>query len=254
MISGRLQACESRRVQVEPVVINTNRPRAGRRFEPSHELELEGDAVYAARTLPGAHRGVLVLKEMAGPFGVPDLLAAVGPANLLVQRHGLLVPSLLNQADAGIVSAAAVNAARSPETLANRLSWPSETVRRRLPELVRSGALVRVGIDTYVRPRQLIPVARMYAIETKIRDWRRALRQSRAYSVWCDSYVIVMDSLGDISLSAAVDTIAADGGGLMVAGRWVLRPKLRGLNPAQRLWGSEHLVAATQDQISTGAQ
>jgi hypothetical protein len=227
-----------------PLVIQTARPRAGRRFEPSHELELEVDALQAAQALPGAHRGLLVLQEMAGPFGVPDLLAVVGRPDVLEARRALAVPPLLNQVDAGVVAAAAPRAPRTPETLARRVGWPVETVRRRLPELLRSGALLRSGGDSYVRPAALHPVGRLFAIETKVKDWRRAIRQARTYSLWCDSYVVVMASLGAGSLGEVREAIGADGGGLMVARRWVQRPRPGKRSPRQRLWGSEHLLAA----------
>jgi hypothetical protein len=84
----------------------------------------------------------------------------------------------------------------------------------------------------------------MYAIEAKVKDWRRALRQARTYSVWCDSYVIVMPELGLGSMEAAQNFVAADGGGLMLGGTWVLRPRLAKRSAAQRLWGSEHAIAA----------
>ena len=241
---SRRALCKSSRVVSVPVVIESARPRAGRRFEPIHELELEADALEAARALPGAHRGLLVLREMAGPFGVPDLLAVVGRQDLLERRRTLPVPPLLNQVDAGVVAAAAPRARRSPEALARRVGWPVDTVRRRLPELVRSGALIQVGQNSFVRPAALRPVGRLYAIETKVKNWRRALRQARAYSLWCDSYVIVMPSLGSGSLAQVVDAVVSDGGGLMVAGRWVHRPRVGKRTAAQRLWGSEHLLAA----------
>jgi hypothetical protein len=226
-------------------IIDSARPRGGRRFEPIHELALEPDAVQAARALPGVHRGLLVLREPTGPFGVPDLLAVVGGAEPLAERQALGVPPLLHQVDAGVAAVAAPRAARTVESLARRLGWPVETVRRRIPDLLRAGALTRVGQESYVRPAALRPVGRLYAIETKVRDWKRAVRQARTYSTWCDSYVIVMASLSMGALESAVETVRGDGGGLMVAGSWVQRPRLGARSPAQRLWGSEHLLAAT---------
>lgn len=228
-----------------PLVIDSVRPRAGRRFEPIRELELEHDALEAARGLPGAHRGLVVLREMAGPFGVPDLLAVVGRRDLLERRRELKVPPLLNQVDAGVVAAAAPRAPRGPQALARRVGWPVDTVHRRLPALVRSGALLPAGRDSFVRPADLQPVGRLYAVEAKVKDWRRAVRQARAYSLWCDSYVIVMPSLGTTSLTHAIQAVVSDGGGLMVARRWLQRPRIGTRSPGQRLWGSEHLVAAT---------
>src|SRR5262249_45823044 len=79
--------------------VHAGRPRAGRRLEPIRELELSADALAAARTLPNAHRGVRVLLETAGPFGVPDLLAVIGPLDALDRRLAVEVPPLLNQVD-----------------------------------------------------------------------------------------------------------------------------------------------------------
>jgi hypothetical protein len=228
----------------KPPDLHAGRPRPGRRFEPVRELELSGDALAAARTLPGAHRGIRVLLETAGPFGVPDLLAVVGPLEILDQRLALDVPPLLNQIDAGVVAAAAVSVPRSIASLARRLDWPEDTVARRLPLLLRVGALVRAGPTTYVRPEALRPVGRLYAIETKVRDWRRALRQARTYSVWSDSYVIVMPTLGSGSLPGLLSAVSQDNGGLMIDGKWVRHPRLLRRSRAQRLWGSEHAIAA----------
>jgi hypothetical protein len=212
--------------------VHAGRPRAGRRFEPIAERMLSESALRAARTLPGAHRGVRILLETAGPFGVPD------------RRLALEVPPLLNQVDAGVISATAPAAARTLETLAKRLSWPVETVQRRLPHLLRIGALVRAGAETYVRPADLASVGRLFAIEAKVRDWRRALRQARTYSVWTDGYVIVMPEVGASSLPGLLAEVSRDRGGLMLNGKWVLRPRLLTRTPAQRLWGSEHAIAA----------
>ena len=226
-------------------IVDSARPRGGRRFEPVQELALEQNALEAALAIPGAHRGLLVLREPTGPFGVPDLLAVVGPPGRLAERRALTVPPLLNQVDAGVVAAAAPSARRTVETIARRVGWPLDTVQRRLPELLRTGALARAGRESYVRPAALRPVGRLYAIETKVRDWKRAVRQARTYSTWCDSYVIVMASVGVGSLDQAIDEVRMDGGGLMLAGDWLLRPRLGARSPAQRLWGSEHLFAAT---------
>jgi hypothetical protein len=198
----------------------------------------------AAKSLPNAHRGLRVILETAGPFGIPDVVAVVGPLGLLNRRLKLNVPPLLNEIDAGIVASATPKAGRSASALSSLLGWSEDTVQRRIPGLVRRGALVRVADDRYVRPRDLQPVGRLYAIEAKVRDWRRALRQGRRYGVWCDSYVIVMPELSTTSGENLLAAVASDAGGLMLGGRWVRRPRLRPKTNAQRLWGSEHVIAA----------
>lgn len=224
--------------------VHAGRPRGGRRFEPIGERELSNDTLRAAQGLPNVRLGLRIILETAGPFGVPDLLAVVGPLDVLERRLALKVPPLLNEVDAGVVASAAAAAPRSSKTLAANVGWPIDTVQRRIPALVRSGALVRVGAESYVRPIDLRPVGRLYAIEAKVKDWRRAIRQARTYSVWCDGYVIVMPTLGPGSTPNLRDAVTTDGGGLMLGGRWVQRPRLRHKSPAQRLWGSEHAIAA----------
>jgi hypothetical protein len=236
--------CESWSMANDAFVVHAGRPRHGRRFEPVREQELSADALRAAQSLPNAHRGIAVLLEAAGPFGVPDVLAVVGPPQALEARLRSPVPPLLNQVDAGVVASAAFAAPRTLESLAGRVGWSEETVARRLPHLVRVGALTRVGSDRFVRPEELVPVGRLYAIEAKVKDWRRALKQARTYAVWCDSYVIVMPELGRASTPAVTDATALDGGGLMMGGKWVHRPRIRARSNAQRLWGSEHVIAA----------
>src|SRR4051794_29253038 len=70
----------------ERVNVQAGRPRAGRRFQPIREKELSADALRAAQSLPNAHRGLRIILETAGPFGVPDLVAVVGPLDLLDRR------------------------------------------------------------------------------------------------------------------------------------------------------------------------
>lgn len=226
------------------LVVHAGRPRHGRRFEPIREQELSPDVLKAAQSLPNAHRGLTIFLEASGPFGVPDVLAVVGPPETLEARLRLSVPPLLNQVDAGIVASTSPRRGRAAEAIAANLGWSQETIERRIPHLVRVGAISRVNSDRFVRSHDLVPVGRLYAIEAKVKDWQRAVRQARKYAVWCDSYVIVMPELGPSSTPAVTETTGADAGGLMLGGQWVRRPRIRPRSTAQRLWGSEHVIAA----------
>lgn len=222
----------------------TSRPRAGRRFEPTHELELLPSAVNACRALPAAHKGLTVVAEMTGPIGIPDLTALVGSEAVLAARLACPVAPLLHEVDAAVVGVAHPRAARSAKQLAAAIGWPEETVRRRLVPLVRSGALHAVDGDRFIRDAALQPLGRVYAIEAKVRDWRRALYQARTYSTWADSYVLVMGALSKSPLSQLTAEVAADRAGLVVDGRWVRRPSVHRLSPGRRQWAAEHIVAA----------
>jgi len=246
MLGISLHGWQSDRVTVS-MVRETGRPRAGRRFAPSHELALLDPAIDATSALPGARRGLLVVRESTGPFGIPDLTALVGNPALLAARLALGVPALLHQVDAAVVAVAHPQQGRSAAVLARGLGWPEGTVERRLPDLMRTGALREVRPGRFVRPEALAPLGRIYAVEAKVREWGRALRQARTYSVWADGYVLVMGSLTPRALNLVREQVAGDRGGLVVDGRWVCRPVLRRLPPARRLWAAEHLVAAVQD-------
>lgn len=226
--------------------IATSNPRAGRRFEPVQERELHQDALAAAQGLPGASRGLVVVPEFAGPIGIPDFTAYVGNIDRILGRHRLDVAPVLNELEAGVVSSAHVRRALSAADLAAAQGWPTSAISDRLRGLVRRGALIEVGADRYVRPDALEPGGRLYAIEAKVEDWRSAIRQVRTYRVWADSYVLVMGQISDRALTSLVAEVRRDRGGLMVAGRWVVRPRLGHTTERRRVQAWELFASATR--------
>jgi hypothetical protein len=233
-------------------VIPTRRPMPGRQYQPTWELGLRDQALAACRSLPQSLHTLTVVSEMVGPIGVPDLTAVIHRADALTARLESDVPPLLHQVDAGVVAVAQSKRARSSEALATSLGWPVSTVERRIPALLKSGALVRHGIGSrYVRPPELATIGRMYAIETKVRNWGRALAQARGYSVWADTYVLVMGPLTASVVAKVKERVTADRGGLVVDGKWVCRPLATGPSPANRLLGSEYFIAALTERSPT---
>lgn len=229
---------------IPPVVaVDTSRPRAGKRFEPTHELEVVPDALQAARTLPGAHLGIVVVSEMAGPNGIPDLTALVGDTRKLEARLACPVAPLLNEIDAGIVAVTSPKLARTPQYIGGALGWPESTVRRRLSALVRQGALTDHG-GKFVRDVAIQPLGRIYAIEAKVSDWRQAVRQARTYALWADNYVLVLGKATEAATGLALEQVSHDRAGMVVGGGWHRKPNPVTLPPAKRLWAAEHLVAA----------
>lgn len=244
-MAAKMHAWQSKAVALTTVQ-HTSAPRAGRRFEPTHELALHEAALAACASLPGSNRGVWVVQEMTGPIGIPDLTALVADLSLLRSRLAIEVQPVLNQLDAAIVATTKPSAPRSHQALAKALGWPVETIMRRVPHLVRSGALIAVRPDRYVRPAALRPLGRLYAIEAKVSDRGAAIQQARAYGAWADSYVLIMGALGPRPLQLLLDEVEADGGGLVVDGKWLRRPVMRSLDPARRFWSAEHFVAAVK--------
>jgi DNA-binding Lrp family transcriptional regulator len=222
----------------------SGRQRPGRRFAPIAELALVHFAKQAAAELPGAAAGLLALSELHAPYGVPDLTVVVGQPALRRSRLRLHVPPLLNEIDAGIVSALSDSRLSSTRQLAQRLSWSLPTIERRLRTVVRTGAVREVVPKRYKRPTALQPVGTVFAVETKLSDWRRALTQCRTYRTWADSYVLVMGRTSRDALTMLREEVARDGGGLLLNGEWIVRPRVNKLSHARRLWTSEHVIAA----------
>jgi len=92
---------------------------------------------------------------------------------------------------------------------------------------------------------ELEPGGRLYAIEAKVNDWRSALRQVRTYRVWADGYVIVMGNLSETAQEALTTEVRRDGGGLVLAGKWIARPRIGQSAARRRLQAWEMFAAAT---------
>ncbi len=226
--------------------IATSTPRAGRRFEPIQERELHQDALTAVQGLPGASRGLVVVPEFAGPLGIPDFTAYVGDIDRIRRRHRLDVGPVVNELETGIVSAAYTRRPSSSFDIARALGWPVETVADRLRGLVRRGALIEASSGKYVRAEALEPGGRLYAVEAKVNDWRAALHQVRTYRVWADSYVLVMGQLTERAQAAVTSEVSQDRGGLVVEGRWIVRPRLGNTAARRRIQAAELFAAATR--------
>jgi hypothetical protein len=230
----------------DPRALMAGRQRPGRRFPADAERQLERAAKRAASELPGADSGLLVFRELHAPFGVPDLTVIVGDASARRNRLRLPVPPVLNEVDAGIVATASDIHPVSSRQLAHRLSWSLTTVTRRLRLVLRSGALREIAPDRYVRPSALQPIGTIFAIETKLNDWRRALTQCRTYRTWADSYVLVMPKVSIEGMKVLRRDVRRDGGGLFIGQEWVVYPRTTRLAKARRFWASEHVIAASK--------
>lgn len=237
-----------------PVAAKTHRPegarlqervavrqRPGRRFLPSEELELGAVLRDLACRLPGASSGVMVISEMTGPAGLPDLVA-VPLTQKLEDRLALPCPPLLAFGDVRLVAACSSLRPSSLKVLSRRLEVPEDAIRRRSRRLERHGALVGAS-GGWLRSRELQPVGRLYALEAKVDDWGAGLGQALRYGSWADASAAVMARLPR-DPSRAVTQARQLGLGLAHGPRWLVRPTVGRLSTAQRLWASEHVIAA----------
>ena len=95
-----------------------------------------------------------------------------------------------------------------------------------MPRLIEIGALSETAPGVVVRAAGLEPIGRLYAIETKVANWRRAVRQGRNYELWCDTYIVVMDALGAGALEGLLAATREDKAGVVISGRWHARARV----------------------------
>jgi hypothetical protein len=233
---------DQRESMSRPNVRTAARIRSGQRFQPVAERRLEAVARRMLHTLPLGTGPVLAFKEFHAPNGVPDI-TVVAPDPRRHERLGLDVPPILNPIDAAIVQAATAQVGKTASELTQKLGWKGSTVDRRLPQLLRLGALRETTADRFVRPAALVPVGRLYAIELKIDDWRRALRQCRNYRLWAEGYLLILETVPDRSRDILRREVLNDRGGLVVGGEMLVAPRISQQPGAVRMLSSEHMVA-----------
>lgn len=227
-----------------PRISTSKRDRGGARFQPVQERRLISEARTVLADLERAD-GLLALTEFNSPFGVPDVTAVVGGSSARTRRLRSQVPALLNEIDAGIVSAASPTIPRSPAQLAYYLRWPTASVERRLPSLLSSGALTQSRSGLLSHPA-IVSWGELVAIELKVRDWRRALKQCRRYRLWANSYVLVVTQVPDAAVGELKRAVGVDRGGLVVDGELLLHPRQSPHKRSRALWATEHVVAELQ--------
>ena len=222
-------------------VLRSARVLPGRRFEPVAEAQLGVHIECLVASLPAAQRrGVLLISEVAGPFGIPDFVALVPDRSHLTARLDAPFPPLLSEAAAAIAVAVSPRRRTSTDLVAMRVGSSRDLVQQRLGTLRQLGAVSGSDRSGWLRHEALTPVGRTHVFEAKVRDWRRAFNQAVTYSTWGDSATVVMSRIPE----SWRQTGASDWIGLAIGPSWRRRPLVRAHSPARRLWASEHVVAA----------
>lgn len=224
----------------------------GRRFVPVAEVDLHAHVGHVAATLPGRPSHVLVVPEMPSPLGLPDFVALVGGCDWLSRRRDLGVPPILSEADASVLASLNSGRALSRSSVAHKLAWSEERVDSVLRRLVKSGSVQETRGGAFKRMHELEPDGVLIAIEAKVRDWRKAVQQGRAYRTWANNYVVLLGEVGIVAAERASAEIGKDRAGLVIADEWIIRPKAREVSANRRLLGFEHLYAALTSDPTLG--
>ena len=216
-------------------------------------VELLNDALAAASRIPGFNADSIVLAEMPGPIGIPDLTVVVGTTCKRKLRLSSGIPPLLNRLDAAVLASLPSAGSRTPEAIARKLGWPQHVVERRLPHLLSVEAIQKSGKSGFEKNPAITSIGDIFVIEAKVSNWQRALEQAHAYSVWSNGYVLVLGDLSRETQVRVATNVAQDRGGLYVAGRWRRVPRKHAVTSASNLWASEHVVAALVNQKPSAA-
>ena len=240
-----LEAVTDGRWQSQSVVEVANvRPAHGRLFEPTGERDLYPTLRTLAARLPGVSRtGALLIPEVAGPFGVADLVAVIGAQKRLESRLAANVRPLLSEGDCALVVACGRRGVSKWE-LPSLVHKPEIETMRRVSRLVSAGALESSSTGRVRRVEGIVPIGRVWALEAKLTSWSRALSQALRYSLWADGAGAVLGHLPSSSNKEAKGRADSMGVGLAQGSSWLLRPRVHKHPESRRLWASEHILAA----------
>lgn len=214
----------------------------GVRFTPTKEALLDPALRTLAKSLPRANKGVAMMAEVPGPVGIPDLVALPAPGKDLTARLNSGIPPILHQSSIQVISALKIRQGISVSGLALKLEKTERSVSTTLRDLIRTKA-ARMDAGLAYRAPELIPVGRIYALEAKVDDWRKGVRQAFRYRAWCDASALVIGRMpkDPEPLMKAAERLNL---GLACEDKWIIRPRISQNSSLNRLWGSEHFVAA----------
>jgi predicted transcriptional regulator len=217
---------------------------SGRPFAPLAEADLLDDLVQTGRRISRSESDLLALREVVAPFGTPDLVVVEQSHDQVAARLASGVAALLNRTDADVVSTLNARTRREVEDICQILMWEDASiVERRIPKLLRVGAIHRSSRGGYLRHPEVRPLARLHALEAKVRDWRGGIDQARTYALWADTATLLVGHLPRDN-NRVLEEARSWSLGLADTSQLLIRPRLRRHTVGRRLWASEHIVAA----------
>jgi hypothetical protein len=227
--------------------------KGGRQFAPVRERELHHFIDPVVRGLSGPPGEAWVIPEMPSPLGLPDFVVLLGGEAWFLARSRVGAGPLLAEADCVVLSTLHPRRPLGRAAVARRLGWDKGRFDPVVARLIRAGVVHESGTGALTIAPGLLPSGRLMAVETKVKDWRRAVQQGRAYRTWSDNYVVLLGDVGPIALDRAQTEVKSDGAGLYSGGRWLVRPAMRRRSGVgRRLLGYEYLFASLASGPSLG--
>lgn len=196
-----------------------------------------------AQTFGDKQTDLIAVPEFAGPFGIADLAVVATLWSRLAARIDAQIEPIIHELDAAIVAHLTARRGKALQELAQALSVYEDELDRRIAHLVRLGAVQRSRAGRLTRHESLVPLGRIFAIESKVNAWRRALDQARTYALWSDRSIAVLGRL-PADRSDAIKEAQFAGVGLAIESEWLVRPRATRQSQARRMWTSEIFFAA----------
>jgi hypothetical protein len=134
-----------------------------------------------------------VIPELGTDHGIADVVGMVLPSHWLAQRVKLGVPPITGRASAYVLSSFRRSRDMDVHDLRKRVHLSEDAYRRSLAQLRDVGAIVAKGDILQIHSSlYLNGLDHAVAIEAKMADWFRGLRQASAYSLFAPlSYLAV---------------------------------------------------------------
>lgn len=183
----------------------------------THEAALvEALLPWIPQLVPLDAGALYVIPELGTDHGIADVVAMVLPSRWLSQRVKLGAPPITGRAAAYILSTFHRSREMEVRSLRERVHLPEDTYRRTLAQLRQVGAIVmRDNAFQIHSALYLNGFEHAVAIEAKMSDWLRGLRQASAYSIFAPfSYLAVPASLAP-SVKSRRDFFSRNGVGVV---------------------------------------
>lgn len=201
----------------------------------------------------------VIAREVVAPGAIADIVGCAFQQQTVRQRAEHCYQPILEWAPLACVSVCGERP-RTTAELAAAIGMSVSGARKAAALAVAYGALVRDGLVLSRNPDWMPPAKRLVAVELKLTDWRKALRQATTYCSWADQSWVVMArsisvGLRDAAAEVGVGVALLDGDVLRVVGR-PARQRHNRFATARLLAGEQALaqllVGATTPATATG--